>query len=63
MRCKAQLKPADRYKPHRCPEKALPGSNFCPLHTVIARRLKERHDAWLSLPERLEKLPKEEGEL
>jgi len=60
--CKAELKPLGKNYPLRCPEPALPGEDYCPLHAGTAKRLKERHDAWFHLPEKLVKLLKEKVE-
>jgi len=29
-----------------CPNPALPGEDYCPLHLVLVKRLEERHRRW-----------------
>lgn len=50
--CQAKIKPPGAIR-HRCPLPTLPGEDYCPLHLVMAGRLKERFEK--SLPERLGK--------
>lgn len=42
--CKAEIGiPGTRYLTKPCPESAVPGEDYCPLHLALARRFEERH--------------------
>lgn len=50
--CKAEIGiPGTRYLTRPCPEPALPGKVYCPLHLVQAQRLEERHQRGLRITE------------
>jgi len=40
--CRAEFKPLYAKYPTRCPLLALPGSDYCPLHLILVKRMEAR---------------------
>lgn len=51
-RCKAEIgMQGTRYLIKPCPEPAVPGEDYCPLHLILVRRLEDRHRRMFNLEE------------